>query len=118
MKPHIIPVLGATLLVAGLGQAAPAGDPAAGKSAWQREVPAGNGQPRSCATCHGSDPTRPGKHVRTGKRIAPMAPSVNRERFTDPAKVAKWFTRNCKWTWGRECTAAEQADIKAYLYNF
>jgi hypothetical protein len=47
-----------------------------------------------------------------------MAPSVQPERFTDPAKVDKWFTRNCKWTWGRLCTAQEQRDIQAYLYSF
>jgi len=110
-----------TLSVALLGttvQAAAAGDPAAGQSAWERQVPARDGAPRSCATCHGSDPRQPGKHQRTGKAIAAMAPSVEAERFSDPARENKWFTRNCKWTWGRLCTADEQADIKAYLYSF
>ena len=46
-------------------------------------------QPRSCASCHTSDPRQAGKHVRTGKPIKPMAPSVNSDRFTDPKKVAK-----------------------------
>ena len=40
-----------------------------------------------------------------------MAPSVNPKRFTDLKKVEKWFRRNCKWTWGRECNAQEKADI-------
>lgn len=109
--------LAAALLV-GVAQAADAGDPAAGRSAWERQVTAGNGEQRSCTTCHGNDPRQPGKHARTGKRIAPMAPAVQADRFTDPAKQDKWFTRNCKWTWGRLCTAEEQADIKAYLYSF
>ncbi|HCS12500.1 MAG TPA: hypothetical protein DIW28_01710, partial [Zetaproteobacteria bacterium] len=44
------------------------------------------------------------------KRIEPMAPSVNPERLTDPAKIEKWFGRNCEWTIGRDCTAQEKAD--------
>jgi cytochrome c553 len=107
-----------TLLLGATAHAAVDGDAAAGKSAWEREVPAANGQSRSCTTCHGSDPTQAGRHVRTHKPIAPMAPSVTAKRFTDPAKEQKWFTRNCKWTWGRLCTAQEQRDIKAYLYSF
>ena len=74
-----------------------------------------SGQPRSCASCHTSDPRQAGKHVRTGKPIKPMAPSVNSSRFTDPKKVAKWFKRNCKWTLGRECNAQEKGDYTKYL---
>lgn len=99
-------------------QAAPTGDPAAGRSAWERQAQVKNGESRSCVTCHGSDPRLSGKHARTGKAIAAMAPSVEPRRFSDTAKETKWFTRNCKWTWGRLCTAEEQADIKAYLYSF
>jgi mono/diheme cytochrome c family protein len=117
MKPLHLIALSVVLLGAAV-QAAPGGDPAAGRSAWERQVPAGDGEPRSCVTCHGSDPRQPGKHARTGKPIAAMAPSVESERFSDPAKANKWFTRNCKWTWGRLCSADEQADIKAYLYSF
>ncbi len=69
----------------------------------------------SCASCHTSDPTVPGKHVVTGKPIAPLAPSANAERFRDPARVEKWFKRNCNDTVGRACTSAEKADVMAYL---
>ena len=69
----------------------------------------------SCSTCHTQDPRQPGRHAVTGKAIGPMAPAANPQRLTDPAKVAKWFRRNCKDVFGRECTAAEQDDVLAYL---
>jgi len=72
---------------------------------------------RNCAICHWSNPAKPGKHVRTRKVIDPMALSVSPGRFTDPAKVEKWFKRNCKWTWGRECSAQEKGDLLEYLYQ-
>ena len=70
---------------------------------------------RDCTQCHGNDLRQAGRHRRTRKPIDPMAPSVNPKRFTDPRKVEKWFRRNCKWTWGRECTAQEKADILQWL---
>lgn len=70
---------------------------------------------RTCATCHGEDLRQPGRHVTTQKIIAPMAPTVNAERFKDAEKVEKWFLRNCKWTWGRECDAQEKGDLLQYL---
>jgi len=36
-------------------------------------------------------------------------------RFTDVAKTDKWFRRNCGDVVGRECTAAEKADVIAFL---
>ena len=69
----------------------------------------------SCASCHGNPPTKPGKHASTGKSIDPMAPAVNPKAFTDTAKVDKWFRRNCKDVLQRECSAAEKADVLAYL---
>jgi hypothetical protein len=71
----------------------------------------------SCATCHGDPPTGPGKHASTGKSIEPLAPAFNPKRFTDPAKVEKWFRRNCKDVLNRECSAAEKADVLAYLQS-
>jgi hypothetical protein len=44
-----------------------------------------------------------------------MAPSVDAERYTDLGKMEKWFKRNCKWTWGRECTPQEKGDLLEYL---
>lgn len=69
----------------------------------------------SCASCHGNDPTATGKHAKTGKAIQPLAPSANPRRFTDPAKVEKWFRRNCKDVLGRVCTAQEKGDVLTYL---
>lgn len=69
----------------------------------------------SCASCHGSPPTAAGKHASTGKSIAPLAPAFNPKAFTDSAKADKWFRRNCKDVLNRECTAAEKADVLAYL---
>jgi len=69
----------------------------------------------SCASCHGSQPTLPGRHAATGKRIATLAPAFSPERFTDPAKVEKWFRRNCNDVVGRECTAGEKADVLSWL---
>lgn len=69
----------------------------------------------SCASCHGNPPTAAGKHASTGKTIDPLAPSANPAAFTDAAKVDKWFRRNCKDVLQRECSAAEKADLLAYL---
>jgi len=68
----------------------------------------------SCTTCHSKDMRKPGA-TRVGKPIDPMAVSVQRDRFTDPEKVAKWFKRNCNSVLGRECTATEQGDILTWL---
>jgi hypothetical protein len=72
-------------------------------------------QGRQCAACHGPDLTQTGRHQRTKKPIEPMAPSANSKRYQDLKEVEKWFTRNCKWTWGRECTAQEKGDLLEYL---
>lgn len=87
-----------------------------GADMWQRKVvPQLGAQPRSCASCHGSELTAGGKHVRTGKSIQPLAPSANPKRLTDMKKVEKWFRRNCKWTWGRECSAQEKGDFLEFI---
>jgi hypothetical protein len=74
-----------------------------------------HGREWSCASCHGAVPTQAGKHAATGKPVAALAPAFNPERFTDPAKVEKWFRRNCNDVVGRECTAAEKADVLGWL---
>jgi mono/diheme cytochrome c family protein len=74
-----------------------------------------HGREWSCASCHGAMPTQAGRHAVTGKPIATLAPAFNPERFTDPAKVEKWFRRNCNDVAGRECSAAEKADVVAWL---
>lgn len=69
----------------------------------------------ACTSCHTDNPAQGGRHAVTDKAIKPLAPSANPERFTDAAKAEKWFGRNCKEVVGRECTAAEKADLIAYL---
>lgn len=76
------------------------------------------GRDWSCSSCHTAKPTVEGKHASTGKVISPMAPAFNAERFTDAAKTEKWFRRNCNDVVGRECTAAEKADVIAFLLSF
>ena len=71
----------------------------------------------SCATCHGTPPTRQGEHASTGKTIAPLAPAFNARAFTDGAKSDKWFRRNCNDVLSRECSASEKADVLAYLLS-
>jgi len=83
----------------------------------QRFFQSTHGNDWSCASCHTSAPAQPGKHVKTGKEIAPMAPAANPQRFTDAAKVQKWFKRNCKDVLDRICTAQEQGDVLAYLMS-
>ena len=72
----------------------------------------------SCASCHGNPPTTSTQHASTGKTIAPLAPAFNPERFTDTAKVDKWFRRNCNDVLKRECTPVEKADVLAWLLHF
>jgi len=69
----------------------------------------------SCSTCHGAVPTKVGKDEVTEKPIQPMAPAFNAARFTDAAKVEYMFRLNCKDVVGRECTAAEKADLLSWL---
>jgi hypothetical protein len=131
MKHRLIPslVLGA-VLAAGLTGLAQAGDttPAQQLARWSAEAGAPGNATRgqnffnsrhggewSCASCHGQPPTAEGKHANTGKAIAPLAPAFNAKAFTDTAKVDKWFRRNCKDVLTRECSAAEKADVLAYL---
>jgi hypothetical protein len=71
----------------------------------------------TCATCHTSDPRRPGRHAVTGKVVEPLAPAVNPDRFTDPARVEKWFRRNCNDVLGRTCTPLEKGDVLAWLLS-
>jgi hypothetical protein len=72
----------------------------------------------SCATCHTAKPTVTGKHTITGRPIDPLAPSANKDRFTNERQTEKWFRRNCKDVLQRECTAIEKADVIAFLRTF
>jgi hypothetical protein len=91
-------------------QGASLADPDRGEQLWRSK----RGE-RSCTSCHGDSPAQVGKHQKTAKKIQPMAVSVNPERYRDAKKIKKWFLRNCKWTYGRECSAQEKIDILSWL---
>jgi cytochrome c peroxidase len=115
----------AALLAAPLASAATAADALAGYRALAAATPSAergrqlfvnkHGRDWSCASCHGATPTQTGQHAGTGKPIAPLAPAFNAERFADAARTEKWFRRNCNDVLGRECSAAEKADVLAWL---
>lgn len=89
-----------------------------GEQLWQQDVvSARDGRVRSCTTCHGANLRSTGKHAKTGKAIKPLSPAVNSERLASAKKIRKWFKRNCKWTWGRECTAQEKGDLLSFIQN-
>ena len=74
-----------------------------------------HGKEWSCASCHETPPNHDTKHIVTGKLIKPLSPNSNPDRFTDQAKVEKWFKRNCNDVRGRECVAQEKADVLSWL---
>ncbi len=124
-----LPALAVLAALALAGTAAGAADPLVDVTAAARAAPgfAGFSAERgaqffrrphgdwSCATCHTENPRQAGRHAVTGKAIEPMAPAFNPGRLTDPAKVEKWFRRNCKDVLSRECTAQEKGDVMVYL---
>ena len=101
----------AELLAGYTAQAAKPAAPARGQQLFTTT----QGREWSCASCHAAVPSQAGKHASTGKAIGALAPAFNPERFTDPAKVEKWFRRNCRDVMARECTPAEKADVLAWL---
>ena len=86
----------------------------AGKKFFLAERTNKKGETVSCAGCHTKDPTKTGK-TRAGKAIEPIAVSANKERFTDKAKVEKWFKRNCQDVYERACTVQEKGDYVSYM---
>lgn len=92
-------------------QGASAPDASRGEALWkeQRMI---EGEARACTSCHGDSLAAQGRHATTGEPIEPMTAAG---RLQDPAKIEKWFGRNCRWTLGRECTPAERADVLVYL---
>ena len=85
-----------------------------GAALYRSEHPGRDAQPVSCASCHTASPTQAGR-TRVGKRIEPLAPIAHPERFTDAAKVEKWFRRNCTDVLQRECSGQEKGDFIAWL---
>jgi len=101
----------AQLLADYTAQAGAAPAPARGQQLFTSR----HGHEWSCSSCHGAVPTQGGKHAATGKPIGAMAPAFNADRFADAAKTDKWFRRNCNDVIGRECSAAEKADVLSWL---
>jgi len=91
-------------------------DAAKGKDFYHAKQIRKDGKKTSCETCHTPDPKMPGKS-QAGKAIEPMAPIVNPKRFTDKAKVEKWFKRNCMDVYERPCTALEKGHFIKYLQS-
>lgn len=83
-----------------------------GKQMWHQQF---GKDKRSCVTCHNTNLNIPGKHITTGKLIAPMSPVVNPTRLQKAQFIEKWFFRNCKWTLGRECTPQEKGDFLLFI---
>ena len=82
---------------------------------FNRKIKGPNGKETACASCHTQNPANEGKHIVTGKKIAPLSPNVNPKRFSDIDKVEENFTKHCNEVIGTDCTAAEKANYIAYL---
>jgi len=111
VAPSVHAATPAELLAGYTAQAAVPAVPARGQQLFTTT----HGREWSCSSCHGAVPTQTGKHASTGKPIDALAPAFSPRRFTDAAKTEKWFRRNCNDIMGRECNAAEKADVLAWL---
>lgn len=87
---------------------------ARGEALHTRNFSGGKPDTPSCTSCHGQD-TRSAGRTPTGKVIEPLALSVTPARFADPAKVEKWFKRNCTEVLGRQCTPQEKGDWLSFV---
>lgn len=97
-------------------QGASQADPQRGRQLWTQKFSGDAPQTeRSCASCHTDRLTSAGKHIKTGKAIEPLAPSVNMKSLRDTRNIEKWLGRNCKWTLGRACSVQEKADLLAFM---
>jgi len=105
-----------TLMKSYQSQGAKVGDAQRGEKFWnqtfQGKAPFSQ---RSCKSCHTANLKNKGEHVRTGKVLKPLAPSINNLSLSKENKVNKWFKRNCKWTTGKECSAQVKADVLAFI---
>ena len=89
---------------------------ARGEKLYRAKFTSGKPDTPSCTTCHAESPRSAGR-TPTGKSIEAVAVSVTPARYTDPAKVEKWFKRNCNEVLGRECTALEKGDWLSYMIS-
>lgn len=89
---------------------------ARGKTLHTHKFAGGKPDTPACTSCHGDNPRGAGRTL-TGKDIEAVAASVTPKRYTDRAKVEKWFKRNCKEVLGRECTVQEKGDWLSYMLS-
>jgi mono/diheme cytochrome c family protein len=87
---------------------------ARGKTLHAQKFSGGKPDTPSCTACHGENPRGAGRTL-TGKDIEAVAVSVTPKRYTDVAKVEKWFKRNCNEVLGRECNAQEKGDWLSFM---
>ncbi|MFA7291499.1 MAG: DUF1924 domain-containing protein [Rhodocyclaceae bacterium] len=87
-----------------------------GKTLHTQAFAGGKPDTPACTTCHGKDTRAPGRNL-AGKVIDPVALSVSPSRYSDPAKVEKWFKRNCNEVLGRECNAQEKGDWLSFMFG-
>jgi len=87
---------------------------ARGKTLHYQMFSSGKAETPACTSCHGKEPRAAGQ-TPAGKVIEPMALSASPARYTDPAKVEKWFRRNCREVIGRECTPQEKGDWLTFM---
>lgn len=87
-----------------------------GKTLHTQAFAGGKADTPACTSCHGKEVTGAGR-TPAGKAIEPMALSASPARYNDPAKVEKWFKRNCNEVLGRECTALEKGDWLSFMIS-
>ena len=87
---------------------------ARGKTLHTQAFGLGKPDTPACTSCHGNEPRGAGR-TPAGKAVEAMALSVSPTRYVDPAKVEKWFKRNCNEVLGRECSAQEKGDWLAFM---
>ena len=89
---------------------------ARGKALHTQAFAGGKPDTPACTSCHGHDTRGPGRNP-AGKTIEAMALSASPSRYTDSAKVEKWFKRNCNDVLGRECTPLEKGDWLTFMIS-
>lgn len=89
---------------------------ARGQTLHTKSFAGGKADTPACTACHGTDSRGSGR-TPTGKTIDAVAISVSPTRYTNPAKVEKWFKRNCIEVLGRECTPQEKGDWLTYVIS-
>lgn len=90
-------------------------DAARGEALYRATAPTDDPRITGCTSCHTADPRQPGQNAKTGRGIDPVAVSRNPDRFTDPDRVEKQFTRDCKTVLNRACTAQEKGDYITFM---